>query len=136
MRATGSEDLGKAVLRIVLGVLVLLHGIAKVLSGPGYAMQVAEQAGLPGVVGYGVYLGEVVGPVLIIIGLWTRLGALLIVLNMLFAIGLVHLHQLGMLNKMGGWELELQGMLLASAIAVMLLGAGRYSVGGAGGKLN
>ncbi|MGY8527559.1 DoxX family protein [Paracidovorax citrulli] len=136
MRTTGSEDLGKAVLRIVLGVLMLLHGIAKVFSGPGFVVQTAEQAGLPGVLGYGVYLGEVIGPVLIIIGLWTRLGALLIVLNMLFAIGLVHLHQLGMLNKMGGWELELQGMLLGAAIAVMLLGAGRYSVGGAGGKLN
>jgi len=137
MAAThGSQDLGKAVLRIVLGILILLHGISKVINGPGFIMQTVEQAGLPAVLAYGVYIGEVVAPVLLIIGLWTRAAALIVAINMLFAVGLVHLHQLGMLNKTGGWELELQGMFLGAAIAVMLLGAGRFSVGGAGGPLN
>ncbi len=137
MAAThGSQDLGKAVLRIVLGVLILLHGISKVINGPGFIMQTVEQAGLPAVLAYGVYIGEVVAPVLLIIGLWTRAAALIVAINMLFAFGLVHLHQLGMLSKTGGWELELQGMFLGAAIAVMLLGAGRFSVGGAGGPLN
>ncbi|MCD9121208.1 MULTISPECIES: DoxX family protein [Cupriavidus] len=137
MAAThGSQDLGKAVLRIVLGILILLHGIAKVINGPGHIVQMVDQAGLPSFLAYGVYIGEVLAPVLLIIGLWTRAAALVIVINMLFAVGLVHMHQLGMLNKSGGWELELQGMFLGAAVAVMLLGAGRFSVGGAGGPLN
>lgn len=137
MSAThGSQDLGKAVLRIVLGILILLHGIAKIINGPGFVMQLVEQAGLPTALAYGVYIGEVVAPVLLIIGLWTRLAALIVAVNMLFAVGLVHMHQLGMLSKTGGWELELQGMFFGAAVSVMLLGAGRFSVGGANGKLN
>ncbi|WP_354674520.1 DoxX family protein [Cupriavidus alkaliphilus] len=134
----GSQDLGKALLRIVLGVLILMHGIAKVTgaSGIGFVSKVVADAGLPAWVAYGVYLGEIVAPILLIIGLWSRLAALVVALNMLFAIGLVHTKELAMLSKTGGWALELQGMFLGAALAVALLGAGRFSVGGINGKLN
>ena len=134
----GSQDLGKALLRIVLGVLILMHGIAKVTgaSGIGFVSKVVADAGLPAWVAYGVYLGEIVAPILLIIGLWSRLAALVVALNMLFAIGLVHTKELAMLAKTGGWALELQGMFLGAALAVALLGAGRFSVGGINGKLN
>ncbi|MNT59702.1 hypothetical protein D3C72_1972350 [compost metagenome] len=58
----GSQDLGKALLRIVLGVLILMHGIAKVTgaSGIGFVAKVVADAGLPAWVAYGVYIGEVV----------------------------------------------------------------------------
>ena len=56
--------------------------------------------------------------------------ALLVLVNMLFAFFLAHLGQLGMLNEAGGWQLELQGMYLASSLALALLGPGRYSVNG------
>jgi putative oxidoreductase len=132
----GSQDLGKAVLRIVLGVLILLHGIAKVINGPASIVGMVEGVGLPGAFGYLVYVGEVLAPILLIIGLWTRLAALLVLGNMLVAVGLVHMHQLGMLSKTGGWELELQGMFIGAAVAILFLGAGRFSVGGINGKLN
>lgn len=134
----GSQDLGKALLRIVLGVLILMHGIAKVTgaSGIGFVSKVVADAGLPAWVAYGVYLGEIVAPILLIIGLWSRLAALVVALNMLFAIALVHTKDLGMLSNTGGWALELQGMYLGAALAVLLLGAGRLSVGGINGKLN
>lgn len=134
----GSQDLGKALLRIVLGVLILMHGIAKVTgaSGIGFVSKVVADAGLPAWVAYGVYLGEIVAPILLIIGLWSRLAALVVALNMLFAIALVHTKELGMLSNTGGWALELQGMYLGAALAVLLLGAGRLSVGGLNGKLN
>ncbi|MCO4892321.1 DoxX family protein [Cupriavidus sp. WGtm5] len=134
----GSQDLGKALLRIVLGGLILMHGIAKVTgaSGIGFVSKVVADAGLPAWVAYGVYLGEIVAPILLIIGLWSRLAALVVALNMLFAIGLVHTKELGMLSNTGGWALELQGMYLGAALAVVLLGAGRLSVGGINGKLN
>ncbi|MNN93773.1 hypothetical protein D3C81_2122840 [compost metagenome] len=55
---------------------------------------------------------------------------------MVFAIALVHTKQLLTLSDTGGWALELQGMFLVAALALVLLGAGRFSVGGRGGKWN
>ena len=135
-RTQGTQDLGKAILRIVLGVLILVHGIAKVMAGPGFVVQVVTQAGLPAEFAYGVYLGEVVAPVLLIIGFWSRLAALVVAVNMVFALALVHAKQLGEMAPTGGWALELQGMYLAAALVVALLGAGRFSIGGIDGKWN
>ncbi|WP_298233979.1 DoxX family protein [uncultured Azohydromonas sp.] len=134
--STPTEDAGKLVLRVVLGVLILLHGIAKLVGGPGFIMGLLAKYGLPPALGYGVYVGEVVAPLLLILGLYSRAAALIVVINMLVAIGLVHMGQIGQLNKTGGWELELQGMYLFGALAVALLGAGRYSVGGLHGRWN
>ena len=133
---TIGEDLGKLVLRVVLGVLFLLHGIAKLSGGVAGIVGMVEKIGLPGAFGYLVYVGEVLAPLLLIVGLWTRPAALIIVINMLFAIGLAHTGELFTLGKTGGWALELQGMFLFSAVAVALLGAGRYSVGGERGRFN
>jgi putative oxidoreductase len=78
----------------------------------------------------------VLAPVLLIVGLWTRLAALLVMINMIVALLLVHTSQLAEINKAGGWALELQAFYLFTALAILLLGAGRFSVGGADGKLN
>jgi len=132
----GSQDLAKAVLRIVLGVLILLHGISKIMAGPGFVVKVVTDAGLPVELSYLVYVGEVLAPILLIVGLWTRAAALIVVINMLFAFGLVHTKQLMEMAPTGGWALELQGMYLAGALAVALLGAGRLSFGGIDGRWN
>lgn len=87
-----------------------------------------EAQGLPGILGYGVLAGEVLAPILLLAGAYARIDALLIVINMVFAIVLAHLRQLGQLNEQGGWALELQGMFLAMAAAVALLGSGRYGL--------
>ena len=131
-----SEDLGKLLMRVALGVLILLHGIAKLRGGPDFIIDLVSKAGLPGALGYLVYVGEVLAPVLLIIGLFTRPAALLVAINMVVAIALVHMGELASLTKNGGWALELQGMFLSTAIAVALLGAGRYSVGGLAGRWN
>jgi len=131
-----SDDAGKLVLRLAIGVLVLLHGIYKLQVGVGFIAGMLDKAGLPSVLAYGVYVGEIVAPVLLIVGLFTRAGAAIIVVNMLVAFGLVHMADLFALTKQGGWALELQGLYLFGALAVMLLGAGRYSVGGVYGRFN
>lgn len=130
MNQNAQSDLGKLILRLALGVLVLLHGIAKLRGGlPGIEGMLAGH-GLPTFLAYGALLGEVLGPLLLIAGFYARIGALLIAINMLCALALVHLGQLGQLNDQGAWALELQGMFLASAIALALLGPGRHSVNG------
>lgn len=128
MNENARADLGKLLLRIALGVLILLHGIAKLKGGVTGIVGMVEAHGLPGVLGYGVLVGEVLAPILVLIGAYARIGGLLIVINMLFAIALVHMGQLGQLNEQGGWSLELQGLYLAMAASVALLGPGKYSV--------
>lgn len=129
-------DAGRLLLRLALGVLILLHGVAKIGSGPSAILGMVSSAGLPSALGYLVYVGEVLAPLLVIVGIWTRPAALVIAINMVVAVGLAHLPQLFTVTKMGGWALELQGMFFATAVAIALLGAGRFSLGGAGGRWN
>ena len=83
--------------------------------------------GMPAFIAYGVYIGEVVAPLMIILGVFSRIGGLLVVGNMLFAIGLVHTSQLFTMGKTGGWALELQGFYLFCGAAVYFLGSGRFA---------
>jgi len=131
-----AEDSARLLLRLGLGILMLCHGIAKIASGPEGIIGLVERAGLPAALGYGVYLGEVVAPILLMVGLWTRAAAAVIAVNIMFAIYLVHRGELLTLSKSGGWALELQGLFFLTALAVMLLGAGRFSAAGAGGRWN
>ena len=128
MNGTNQHDLGKLILRITLGVLILLHGIAKLKGGVGGIEGMLAAQGLPRALAYGAYLGEVLGPLLLIAGFHARVGALLIAVNMLFAFGLAHMGELDQLNDQGGWALELQGMFLGTAVAMALIGPGRYSI--------
>ena len=123
-----SEDIGKLVLRITLAILILLHGVSKLQNGIDFISGLVSGAGLPSAFAYLVYIGEVVAPLLVLIGLFTRPAALLIAINMIVAIVLVHMGELFTLTNSGGWALELQGMFLFTAIAISLLGAGRYSL--------
>ena len=131
-----TDDAGKFVLRAALALILLFHGVAKLTGGIGFVGDMLAKAGLPAFLGYGVYVGEVVAPLLILIGLYTRPAALVVAINMVVAVLLVHTGQLFTLSETGGWALELQGMFLVAALAVALLGAGRYSVGGVAGRFN
>ncbi|CAN5379183.1 DoxX family protein [soil metagenome] len=130
------DDAGKLVLRGVLGILLLLHGVSKLTGGIDFITASVTKAGLPSTLAYLVYVGEVLAPLLVLLGIWTRLGAIIIAGNMLFAVALVHTGELLVVSKTGGWALELQAFYFGTAIAVALLGAGRYSAGGSAGRLN
>ena len=131
-----SSDFGKLVLRLSLGILILLHGIAKITGGVDPILGMVSKFGLPASFGYLVFVGEVLAPLLVIVGLWTRPAALVIAINMIFAVLVAHMGELGKLGRTGGWALELQGMFFFTAVAIALLGAGRISLGGAGGRFN
>ena len=131
-----TADIGKLILRVSLGVLVLLHGIGKLISGPDFVLKTVGAAGLPMAFGYLVYLGEVIAPVLLIVGLWSRLAALIVAASVAVAVVLVMPGQIFALADTGGWAIELEGIYVFAAIAVALLGAGRYSIGGVDGRWN
>jgi putative oxidoreductase len=122
------DHMGKLVLRLALGIIVIIHGIAKMTGGIDFITSTVTGAGLPPFLAYGVYVGEVLAPLLLIMGWFARIGAAVIAVNMLFAIALVHGAEISALNQSGGWAIELQAMFLFSAVALVLLGPGRYSV--------
>ena len=123
-----NADLGRLLLRLGLGALILLHGVAKLMGGVDGITQLVTANGLPGFVAYGVYVGELVAPVLVILGWYSRIGALIIAINMVFAVSLAHRADLFKLTDSGGYALELQALFLIVAIALALMGPGRYSV--------
>ncbi|HEY2254056.1 MAG TPA: DoxX family protein [Variovorax sp.] len=131
-----SDDTGKLVLRVTLGVLLLLHGIAKLSEGVGPIGGLLAAHGLPSALAYLVFVGEILAPVLLIAGIYTRPAAWIVVANMLFTFWLVHMHNLWAIGKSGGWAHELEGLYLFGALAVALMGAGRFSVGGSSGRMN
>ena len=127
-----ADDLGRLVLRVMLGGLLLFHGVHKLLHGIDQIGAMVTGHGAPVALSYGVYVGEVIAPALLIAGLFARLGGLLVMVNMAVAVLLVHTKQFWTLSSSGGWTLELQGFYFFTALAVVLLGAGRYSVGRSG----
>lgn len=128
MNQAALHDAARLLLRIALGLLVLLHGIAKLRGGMAGIEGMVIAQGLPGFLAYGVLVGEVLAPLMLIAGFHARIGGVLVAVNMLFAIALAHAGELGRFNAAGGWALELQGMFLATAVAVALLGPGRYAI--------
>jgi putative oxidoreductase len=128
LRSNQLDDTGKLVLRLMLGILMLFHGVAKILHGIDPIQGMLANHGLPGFLANAVYLGEVVAPVLVILGYYARVGAGLILVNMVVAILLAHSGDLLTLTAHGGWRLELQGMYLFTATALLLTGPGRFSI--------
>jgi putative oxidoreductase len=124
----GWDDVGKLVLRVTIGGLLFLHGVAKLKGGIGWMAGPLSSVGLPAFVGYGVYVGEIIAPILVMVGTYSRLAGLVIAFNMLAAIMLVQRDKLAALNQGGGWAVELEMLFLLGGVAIFLLGAGKFSL--------
>lgn len=123
-----NNDLGKLLIRLCVGGLMLFHGVHKLIHGYGFIAGKLKAAGLPAWLVAGVPIGEVVAPLLIVLGLYTRPAALVEAFLMGMAVWLVHMGQLTALDQHGGYALELQAFYFFGSIAIFFLGAGRYSV--------
>jgi putative oxidoreductase len=124
-----SPDTGRLILRITVGGLLLFHGLAKIMH-PGsleFIGGMLTSNGLPALLAYGVYVGEVIAPLMVIVGYQARVGGLIIVINMVLALFLAHSGDFFSLTEHGGWAVELQIFYLLSALAVMFLGSGKLA---------
>lgn len=122
------DDIGKLMLRLTLGILMLLHGIAKLRYGVSGIEGMLASHGLPTILAYGVLIGEILAPLLVIFGFYARIGGLIMAVNMVFAIALAHGSQLLDLDKSGGWALELQGFYLLTSVVLALIGPGKFGI--------
>lgn len=127
-RIIQNNDLGKLLLRFSVGGLMLFHGIHKLESGLGFIEKSLVDAGLPAFLSYGVLVGEILAPLLVVLGILSRPAALLEAFVMVMAVYLVHTDELFSLTQHGGHALELQFLYLFGSLAIVFLGSGKYSV--------
>ena len=124
------DDAGKLLLRLAVGGLMLFHGLHKLLDGVGGISGMLVAKGLPGFIAYGVLVGEVVAPCLLILGVLTRPAALVLAFTMVVAWLMVGLDKTFALDAVGAWAIENLVYFFVGALAIALLGAGRYSLAG------
>ena len=108
-------------LRSAIGVIFILHGISK--FSPGFAENMPSM-GLPAEMQIPIALAELVPGILITIGVFSRLSASVISIVMLGAIFIVK--GASSITGKGGVEIDL--ILLASALTIMIVGPGRISL--------
>jgi len=130
------DHVGRLLLRLTLGLLMLPHGISKLMGGAQGLSGLMRAYGLPESVAYLSIVGEFIAPVLIIIGIYTRPAAWMLALHMVVALALAHNSHLFQMGDTGGLSIELQLFFLLIGVVVALMGAGRYSLGGSQGRYN
>jgi putative oxidoreductase len=129
-----NQDLAKLLLRITCGGVLLFHGIHKVFVEVDHIKVILKNAGLPESLAYGNIVGEFLAPIFVLIGLKTRIAALIIAFNMLMSIVIAHPDIAFSINEYGGWMIETNVLYMMTAVVVFFAGAGRYSVSRGVGK--
>jgi putative oxidoreductase len=123
------NDTGKLILRLAVGVLMAFHGVSKLRHGVAWMAGPLGAHHLPAFVAYGVYVAEVLVPILLILGIFTRPAALVIVFEMIMAMYLVLDGRAFTLDRQTGALMsELQFLYMLGALAIACLGSGRYAV--------
>ena len=121
-----NPDLGILLLRIATGGLMIFHGVAKLSHGFDFVKQTLIEKGLPAFLWLGVPVGEVLAPILLVLGIFSRLFGLMIAMVMLFALYLGHGMSAFTINENGGLDGELALIYMFAGIAVFFMGGGKY----------
>ncbi|MCG8709303.1 DoxX family protein [Brenneria sp. 4F2] len=126
-RLFDKPDFGKLLLRLSFSILMLFHGWHKAHGGVGAIEGMLTSAGLPAFIAYGVYVGEIITPVLMILGVFTRPSALIFSLTMVAA-AYLSTPNFFLLSKTGAWIAEPAAVFFFAGLAIAFLGSGKYSV--------
>ena len=116
------HDIASMGMRATIGVIFIVHGLGK--FNEGFVGFLTGGLGLPAEMQIPIALAEMVPGILLLIGIFTRMSASLLSIVMLGAI--FYVKQAGSLTGERGFELDL--ILLASCLVVIVAGPGRVSV--------
>jgi len=125
---TVADNLGKLLLRLSIGGMLLLHGIYKIQHGIGHIQGMLSAHHIPSVLSYGVYLGELLAPLMLILGIYSRIWAGVILINMGMALWLTNFKGITSLGAYGAWGAQSVMFFLLGALAIILLGSGKYAI--------
>ena len=131
------EDLAKLVLRVTVGVLILLHTWA-VINGELAIRDTLARWGMPIELAWTAVIFEGIAPIMVILGIYARIGAWMMVFWMVMAFLLAHIdtgHIFQLAESGVGWRVEGPFFFLSISFCVALLGAGRYGLN-IGGRWN
>ena len=122
---------GLAILRIVLGIAMLVHGWSKLSGGvDNVAGFFGEMLGIPapGLMAWVVTIVELVGGILLVVGFLTQIAGTLIALDMLGAILFAFLLRGAPFIENGAITWEKEAVFAAAALCIVLAGPGAWSV--------
>lgn len=122
------QHIGLLLLRTSIAFTMLTYGVSKLNFGIEYIKGLLEEYGLPAFLGYGVFVGELMAPILIIIGFRAKLAGLVFAINCFVAILMDRLPDVFNLNEHGGWAIGLIFIYLVFGIALFFTGAGKYAL--------
>ena len=126
LSSTLNPDIGILFLRIATGGLMVFHGIGKLIQGHDFVKEALTEKGLPSFLWIGAPIGEILAPILLILGIFSRLSGLMIAAVMVFALYVGHGMQAFTVSATGGLDGELAFLYMFSGIAIYFMGGGKY----------
>jgi putative oxidoreductase len=135
--ASTEEDIAKFVVRLTVSALILLHTWA-VINGELAIRETLMRWNLPVALAWTSVIFEGLGPIMVILGVYARLGAWMMTFWMVMAFALAHIdtgHIFQLAENGVGWRVESPFFFLALSFAVALQGAGRFGLN-IGGRWN
>lgn len=125
------SSFGLLFLRVIFGICVLTHGISKIqnfTSSMQFIQELLIKNNLPQIMSYGVFVGEVIAPFLIIIGLFTRISSIIVFLNCLTILYLAHLSNLFGMTPQGGFINEIVFLYIGCSLCLIFTGSGKFAL--------
>lgn len=122
------QDIGLLLLRVGIAFTMLIYGLTKAVYGVSYIEDALRAVHLPAFIAYGVYVGEILMPVLIIVGFKTKFAGAVFAMNCVVAILLMQLPYVFKLNDNGGWAIGLIFIYAVFGLALYFTGGGRYAL--------
>jgi putative oxidoreductase len=109
-------------IRIIAGIAFIIHGLPKLSNIAGTEHFFANMIGLPAAMALPIGLLEVIGGIALLIGVLTRIASVLFIIEMIGSTIAAKLSK----GFVGGYELDL--LLMAISISLLLTGPGRISI--------
>lgn len=132
------QPLGLLIMRLAVGAIMVVHGYHNVFGGLHHHVDFVHSLGFPNWLGYVSAFTEFLGGLLVLAGLFTRVAACAIAVDMFVAIWKAHWHN-GLIGAADRPGFEFPLAVFALAFALIFFGGGPIAIdhilrgGGSGG---
>ncbi len=128
-RKLDSRDWALLFVRLGLAITILFHGWHKLTHGVGHLQEDLILLGFPGFVAYLAYVGEIVAPIMLLLGTYSRAAALFILGTCVFIFMVRWGNGTFLVSpKTGGLIIAEAYLYLSSALAIFFAGSGRFAL--------